>query len=342
MPLRVAVVGLGYWGKHYLRITTQSPACTLVAMCDAWEEALKRHGPSYPEVKQCTSVDQLLELNLDAVVVATQASYHYDVVKKLLAGGVSVLVEKPLTVLLEHAEDLMKTAEEHKVTLMVAHTFLFNSSVLKMKEEITEGVAGTLYNLYATRTNMGPFRKDVNAIWDLAPHDVSIFNYLLDGPPEWVSANGSKPLKTGLEDVGFITCGYKNDVLGHIHVSWADPRKVRDVTVVGSKARINFNDMDAGQSVKIYMKSVSNETQEGGDSYGEHNLVVRDGDILIPAFPMKEPLSTQFAFFLERVSAKDIKQFRSDAQFGVDVVRTMVAIDESIKNDGKRVYLSKK
>lgn len=345
--LRVGVVGLGYWGKHYLRLVTQSQQGALAAICDAFPQALETHKPNYPSATPCSSVDELIKLKLDAVIVATQATFHFDVVKQCLENGVHVLCEKPLTVELKHSEELIEVAKKHNTTLMVGHTFLFNSGINKVKSLVDEDVAGQIYTMYATRTNMGPFRKDVNALWDLAPHDVSIFNYIVGSEPEWVQAAGSNPLGTELEDLGFITLGYANKVIAHIHVSWLDPLKVRQVTIVGSKARIFFDDMQAGQQVKIYHKSVENHSLTENTSlkemtFGEAKLVINDGDIVIPHFKTGEPLKDQLSYFFDNViQAKEGKatQIRSDAAFGTSVVRTMAAIDKSLKSNGQRVVL---
>ncbi|MCB0214358.1 MAG: gfo/Idh/MocA family oxidoreductase, partial [Anaerolineae bacterium] len=190
---------------------------------------------------------------------------------------------------------------------------------------------GQIYYLYARRTNLGPIRRDVNALWDLAPHDISIFNYLLDSVPEWVSAVGVKALGNCREDVGFISLGYPNGVVGHIHVSWADPNKVREVVVVGSDRRIVFDDLNALERVKIFEKGITSTSGEA-TSFGEFQFMIRDGDIISPRVEVNEPLKTQCIHFLECV-AHNFIPFTS-GQAGKEVVQVMEAIDLSLQYHG--------
>src|SRR5205085_1493402 len=207
---------------------------------------LKEVARRFPNVSLTTQIDDLItQSDVQGVVVCTEATSHFHVTRRLLLAGKHVLVEKPLTTTSAHAEKLMELADLRSATLMVGHTFIFNAGVRKVKEYVKQDT-GRVYYLYARRTNLGPIRRDVNALWDLAPHDIAIFNYLLDAAPEWVSAVGGKVLGNSRDDVGFVSLGYPDNILGHVHVSWADPDKAREIVVVKSDRRILFNDLNVG------------------------------------------------------------------------------------------------
>ncbi|MCK5343703.1 MAG: Gfo/Idh/MocA family oxidoreductase, partial [Candidatus Heimdallarchaeota archaeon] len=269
--------------------------------------------------------------DIDAVVVATPASTHYRIVKDALEAGKDVLAEKPLTLIPEESFDLAETAKKEKKILMVGHTFLFNSGIAKLKECVDNGELGKIYYMNATRTHLGLVRNDVNAIWDLAPHDVSIFNYLLGKSPISVNAIGSCHLKDDREDVAFINLIYPDDVIANIHVSWADSNKERTVRVVGSESRVVFNDMDNLERIKIYKKGI--KVSEEYDDFGEFQLHLRDGDIVSPKIPTAEPLKEECVYFLDCVRTR--KKPITDGMNGYDVVKVMCAIERSIKNKGK-------
>ncbi|MGH9896191.1 MAG: Gfo/Idh/MocA family protein, partial [bacterium] len=221
----VAILGCGYWGINYVRVFSELPEARVVVVCDERAERLQDVERRFPGVDVSTQLDVALRHEgIDAVVVCTNASTHYVVTRAALRAGKHVLVEKPLTTVSSDAEDLIALAESKSATLMVGHTFVYNPGIRKVKEYIQQ-VGGEVYYLYSSRTNLGPIRRDVNALWDLAPHDVAIFNHLLDSTPEWISAVGAKVLRNCREDVGFISLGYRDNIVGHIHVSWADPQK---------------------------------------------------------------------------------------------------------------------
>lgn len=331
----IGIIGCGYWGIHYVRIFSELPNSQMVRVCDLSEERLNRVRQRFPSVETCNAIRQLLDdARIGAVVVATPSSTHYEIAKECLLHDKHVLVEKPFVMEVAEGEELIDLADERNRVLMVGHTFLYNSGIQKMKECIWDNDFGEIYYLHATRTNMGPIRKDVNALWDLVPHDLAIFGGLLGIQPTWVTAVGAKLLRNSREDVGFVTLTYPNGVVGHIHVSWADPNKVREVVVVGSKKRLVFNDLDNLERVRIFEKGVS-PSKTDANSYGEFQFLMRDGDIISPKVEASEPLKNQCVHFLDCVAEGVIPL--SDGQNGLDVVRVLVAIDESVRRNGAPV-----
>jgi predicted dehydrogenase len=330
--LCIAIVGCGYWGVNYVRIFNELPETRVVAVCDESPDRAKVTKRWFPNVQFFTELASLIEDPVvDAVVVCTPASTHYAITRQCLAAGKHVLVEKPITTSVPDADDLISLAEAHGVVLMVGHTFLYHSAVRRLKEYIRQGEAGRVYYLYSRRTNMGPIRHDVNALWDLSPHDITIFNYLLDQNPEWVSAVGAKVLRNGREDVGFVSLGYSPDVVAHIHVSWADAYKVREVVVVGSEKRIVFNDVNPLELVRVFHKGVT-LIESDAPTFGENQLQMRDGDIVSPRIEVSEPLKNQCSHFVDCIRTGN--QPLTDSRAGRDVVRVMNAIDASIKQKG--------
>lgn len=333
----VAVVGSGYWGVNHIRVFHELPGAHLHAICDQNTERLHEIGRRFQPAVLTGNLDDVLRMpGVDAVVVCTGATSHYAITRRCLLANKHVLVEKPLTTRAAEAEELGDLAAARNLVLMVGHTFLYNAGVRKIKEYISSGDIGRVYYMYATRTNLGPIRTDVSALWDLAPHDISIFNYLLDSTPTWVSAVGARVLRNGRDDVGFISLGYASGVVGHIHVSWANPNKVREIVVVGSNERIVFDDISATERVRVFEKGVASIEHEAS-SFGEHQLLMRDGDIISPKIEASEPLKNECVHFLECVSCN--RPPLTGAREGIDVVRVMEAIDRSLAARGTPVEL---
>ncbi len=337
MNFGIGVIGCGYWGKHYVRIFQELPQTRVVQASDLSDESLQIIHKYHPAVGLTRDYrDILKDPSIDAVIVATPATKHYEIAKECLQAGKHVLVEKPLATTLEDGERLVELSYKHDRTLMVGHTFLYNSGVRKVRECIESGSAGTIYYLDATRTNLGPIRQDVNALWDLAPHDISIFNYLLDSMPYTASATGAHFLGAEREDVVFVTLMYPNDIIGHIHVSWLDPNKVRQVTVVGSCQRIVFDDLSTIDRVRIFEKGVRADSQEV-DNFGEFRLKVHDGDIISPRIETNEPLKEMCIHFVECMQTGSTP-FTS-GENGLDVVKVLVTIDESLSSNHSSISL---
>jgi len=335
----IGIIGIGYWGMNYLRVFSELPETHVVVVCDRREERLLEASQRHPEVAVCSSLTDALRLaELDAVVVCTEASGHAAIVSECLASGRHVLVEKPMTTKSSDAEDLIAIAQARDLRLMVGHTFLYNAAIRKVKAYTSDGGAGQVYYMYSRRTNLGPIRRDVNALWDLAPHDISIFNYLLDDTPTWVSAVGARPLNDGREAVGFVVLGYESGIIGHAHVSWADPHKVRELVVVGSDKRIMFNDLDSEGPVRVFERGVK-PADSSMTGYGVHQLLMRDGDIVIPHIEASEPLKNQCKHFVECMY--DETEPRTDGQNGLEVVRVMEAVDLSVEKSGAPVRVKR-
>jgi predicted dehydrogenase len=333
--LGIGIVGCGYWGINYARVFSELPDTTVVTICDLDQERLKRVQQRFPLVGTTTDMGQVVDdSRIAAVVVATPSSTHYEVARRCLVLGKHVLIEKPFVMCVAEGHELIDLATTSPAVLMVGHTFLYNPGIQRMKEFMASDDCGEVYYLHATRTNLGPIRHDANALWDLAPHDVSIFNYLLEQQPVSVTAVGMKSLHNSREDVGFVTLTYPSGILGHIHVSWIDPDKVREVVVVGSKRRIIFNDLNNLERLRIFEKGVA-PVADDINGYGEFQLRIRDGDIISPKVDTSEPLKNECSHFIDCIRRQQTPL--SDGRHGLDVVRVLVAIDESLKRQGAPV-----
>ena len=335
----VGIVGCGYWGKNYVRVFSELPQARVIQACDAVSERLELIETSFPAVKTGMSLDVLLSSEyVDAVIVATPAGDHYSTVRACLSAGKHVLVEKPLALTIEECEKLIQLSKKRNRILMTGHTFLYNAGVRKMKACIADASFGHMYYLHATRTNLGPIRHDVNVAWDLATHDVAIFNYLLNNLPHEVCGHGARVLGNNKEDVLFVTLRYAENIIANIHVSWVDPNKVRQVVAVSSQKRIVFDDLRTIDRVRIFDKGVSAQPQDT-DGFGEFRLVVHDGDIISPKIEPSEPLKNQCIHFLDCIKAS--KSPLTDGQNGLDVVRVMTAVEESLRQNGNFVNVIK-
>jgi predicted dehydrogenase len=336
--LGVIVVGCGYWGINYVRLLSELPETKVALVVDKDPARLDKVQERFPNVPVSTDLSDALNANgVDAAVISTSANTHYQIACRCIEAGKHVLIEKPMTTTSEDARSLIDVAASMNVKLMVGHIFMFNAGVRKVKSYIVQGKIGQVYYLYSQRTNLGPIRTDVNAMWDLATHDVSIFNYLLDSTPEWVSAIGLQVLQPCCEDVGFMTLGYPDNRLAHIHVSWADPNKVRELVVVGSNQRVAFNDLNPLEMVRVFEKGVSSSAEADISTFGEYKFAIRDGDIISPHINNLEPLKAQVLHFVECI--REDRTPISDGLNGLEVVRVVEAANQSIEYNGSPVSL---
>lgn len=332
----IGVIGCGAWGANHLRVFSQLPEARLVAAADSDPERRAAVSRIYPGVEVLADAGQLLNReDIRAVVIATPTQAHHQLVKDALLAGKDVLVEKPLTITSEQSRELVQTARSAGRVLMVGHVFLFNPGVTYLKDYLQSGRLGRVLYFYAERTNLGPVRSDVNVIYDLASHDISILNYLLGSAPLAVNARGASYLQSGIDDVAFCTLEYPGQMIANLHVSWLHPSKVRQLTCVGAERMVVFNDLPSlGGPITIYEQKTPKLNY---DDYGHFQWVVRQGDIHIPNISMTEPLREQAGAFLEAVGAGRAKI--ADGAFGAEVVEVLEALSESSRRRGELVTL---
>ena len=340
--IKIGQIGCGYWGPNLLRNFFDNPGAEVkyVAETDPARQAyIKSRYRGIEVVADRSAIYD--DKSVDAVVIATPARFHYQHTKEALLSGKHCFVEKPLAMATSEAKDLVSIAESRELKLMIGHVFLYNSAVRKLKEEIDKGTVGDIYYIYSQRLNLGRIREDVNAMWNFAPHDVSIFLYLIDSQPRWVSAVGACYVQPDVEDVVFLTMGFENGVVANVHISWLDPNKVRRMTVVGTNQMIVYDDV-ADYKIQIYDKGIK-KVQIGQslgdfDSFGKFQLIHRAGDLLIPKIDFQEPLAAETNHFIEAV--REDKRPLTDGYHGMEVTRILEAGTKSIKNNGARIDLS--
>lgn len=336
-PLRVAVVGLGHWGPNHARHFSR--LANLVALCDAQAARLHQVGQLYPSARCFQDYSQMLkECALDAVIIATPTSSHEKLVMAALQSGKHVLCEKPLALCTKTAKCICEKARKQKRVLMVGHTFLFNAGIRYLRKFILQGHHGRLYYLHAKRTHYGLFRPDVNVVWDLASHDIAIFNYLLKSEPIEVSAVGFDWLRSGIHDLSFISLRYPKRVIAHIHVSWLDPKKEREIMVVGDKKMAVWQDIGSPGPVALYDRYVIRKKPLLRE-FGDFQLFPREGDITIPKIDMEEPLLVQAREFVDAIQHR--RQPLSNGLFATRVVQALEAVNTSIHLRGKPVVIPK-
>ena len=335
--LGVAVVGCGHWGPNHIRNFSSHKQAKVLYCVDSNPKRLESTRDLFPMVEATDDLQRVFDdQQVKAVVIATPTATHFDLTKKALLAGKHVLCEKPLAASVAEATELLALATRTGLVLMVGHVFLFNAGIVKLRELISSDELGRLYYLHATRTNLGPIRQDVDCVWDLATHDISIFNYLLGQPPREVSARGGYYLQEGKADVAFITLTYPDQVLANIHVSWLDPKKVRQVTVVGDRKMVSWDDMTTTGPIMIYDKKVLR--QAFYRDFGEFQLVTKEGDVLIPHVRAEEPLRAQTNYYISAVAKGKLDL--CGPKEGVAVVRVLEAITQSIKAGGTPVSVA--
>jgi predicted dehydrogenase len=324
--LNIAVIGCGHWGPNHVRIFNFFPQSDVVMAIDSDVEKVNSIKKLYPHIT-CESDyrNALSNDNVDAVVVSTPTSTHYPIVSDALRAGKHVLCEKPLCTTVKETEDLGRLAEDNNLTLAVGYVFLFNNGIIKLKELIQNGDLGSLYYMSIARTNLGPIRTDVNVVYDLITHDISILNFLLESRPDSVSAVGGAFLNRNVEDVAFVTLAYPDGLVVNLRASWLDPHKVRQITVVGDKTMALWDDLEPLGAIKIYNKGVVQPPSY--TDFAEY-IHLREGDITIPKIPFSEPLKNQNQHFLSNITQKEKPV--NDANFEIDVIRVIESVNKSI------------
>ncbi|MFM8572256.1 MAG: Gfo/Idh/MocA family protein [Pirellula sp.] len=327
--VRVGVIGCGHWGPNQIRTFYFHPSSTLVRICDRDPGRLVGVSKNYPDVQTTTESREITRAtDIDAVIITTPASTHYALVKDALEHGKDVLCEKPLTIASAEAYELAEIAERNGRILMVGHIFLFNAGIFRLKSLISEGSLGDLRYMHAVRTNLGPVRADANAIYDLASHDISVFNYLTGATPKVISAAGRCYLQPAVEDFGFIALEYPSGVFGHIHVSWLDPKKIRKLTVVGTQKMVTWDDLSSQGPIEIHSKKGEQRLDE---STGVVSVSIVDGDVQLPLVKSTEPLKQQADHFLSSVVTR--RNPVIDGRSAANIVETLEQIDAILRRE---------
>ncbi len=336
--VKLGLVGCGYWGPNLLRNYASIDGVDVMAVADRAEGRRAFVSKNYPSIRLVDDGAEIIDdPNIDAVAIATPAATHAALAKKALLAGKHVFVEKPLALTTADAVELCELAESRRQTLMVGHSFLYNEAVRELKRRIDGGDLGNLHYLYSQRLNLGIVRGDVDAAWNLAPHDVSIGNYLLDGPPAEVSAQGIRALQPGdggLDDVVFMTLRYPNGVVMHVHVSWLDPQKVRRMTVVGDRRMIVYDDVSSDK-LWIYDKGIVKGDPvplEQPTEFARFKMITRAGDLTVPNFKVPEPLNVQCRHFVDCVAHS--KMPLTDGRDGLAVTAVLEAAGRSARANG--------
>jgi len=316
----IAVAGCGYWGKNLVRNFAELGA--LHTVCDSSRETLEQLVITYPSVKGETDFSKVLSNDeIEGVVIATPAAQHYIMATEALLAGKDVFIEKPFTSSTAEAEELLRISEKQNRVLLVGHLLLYHPALQTLKKYVDSGELGDIYYVYSTRVNLGQIRRDENALWRLVPHDISMFAYLLGGTPQVLSAGGASYLQRGFIDVVFVTLKF-NNALAHVHASWLDPHKIRQLTVVGSKRMAVFDDMEPEYKLQIYDKAVAGDT-----------LSIKSGQAVFPQCALTEPLLLECRDFIHSIAER--KKPLADARMGLTVVKALEMAENLMSNGSK-------
>ena len=334
--IKVGIIGYGYWGPNLVRNFMNVEGCTVTHICDLDNKKLETAKKKYPSINTTNSIDQIFENSeIDAIVIATPVSTHYDLASKSLESNKHTLVEKPLTNNVEQAQILGKKAKDKNKILMIDHTYLYTPAIQKIKELIDSDSLGEIQYIDSTRINLGLFQTDVNVMWDLAVHDIAICCYLLKEKPISVQAVGISHTENGLENMAYITLHYNTKKIIHFNCSWVSPVKIRYMLIGGNKKMIVFNDLETTEKIKIYDSSYKNKFDP------EHTKKFltdyRIGDIFIPKIPQIEGLKNMAEDFIS--SIQNNKEPISNFNLGLEIVKILESAQKSIKNDGQMVIL---
>ncbi len=336
IKMKIAVIGCGFWGPNLVRNLSQLNKVDELFCCDLDPKKIERIKTLFPFVKVLEDYKKLLEMpNLDGVVIATPVYSHYPLAKEFLEHGKHVMVEKPMTHSLESSLDLIKTAEEKKRILMVGHTFEYTAAVNKIKEIVESGELGRILYVSCTRVNLGLFQKDINVVWDLAPHDISIILYVLGQFPVSVNCQGKAHYKSDIEDVATTSLNFNNGLIAFINNSWLDPKKIRNTTIVGTRKMLVYDDIEPQEKIKIYDKGL--EIPPYYDTFAEFHFSYRSGDTYSPRIDEYEPLRKECDIFLECIKKEICPP--TDGYNGLRVVAILEASSKSLKQAGRKVTL---
>jgi predicted dehydrogenase len=334
--IKVGVVGCGYWGPNLIRNFRSLPDCHLKMMCDVSEARLKHLATLYPEVEGSTDFHHMLNgAGLDAVVIATAVRFHFTMAKASLMAGKHTFIEKPMAASSVECEELIAIAREKGLILMTGHTFLYSPAVRKIKDIINTGDIGEIRYISARRLNLGLFQKDINVAWDLAPHDISIIQYIMGEQPVTINCRGSAHITPGIEDVTTMCLSFEKQRTAIIHSSWLDPRKVREMTIVGSKRMIVYDDVVQQEKIRIFDARV--ERPPHYDTFAEFHYAYHYGDVYVPYIKQEEPLKVECQHFLDCIRHGTAPL--TSGQRGLELVQILEASSESLKQGGGPVSL---
>jgi predicted dehydrogenase len=337
-PIVVGVVGCGYWGPNLVRNFKSLPNCELRAMCDLSQARLNHMRGLYPDVEGVTDFPHMLNgVGVDAVVVAAPVKHHFPLAKAALLAGKHTLIEKPMASSSAECEELIEIAQSKGLVLMVGHTFLYSAAVRKIAEIVQAGDLGEIRYINSRRLNLGLFQKDINVAWDLAPHDISIILHILEEFPQVVNCQGNAHVTPGIEDVTNISLTFRHKRFATIQSSWLEPRKVREMTIVGTRRMIVYDDLETNEKIRIYDTRV--ERPPHHDTFAEFHYSYHYGDIYIPYLKQEEPLRGECQHFLECIE-KGTEPLTSGHK-GLDLVRILEAASTSLKNQGAPVKFSR-
>jgi len=334
--VRVGIVGLGYWGPNLVRNFSELPESEVTALCDIDADRLQKVSSRFPRALATADVDEVLDRDwVDAVVISTPTRTHYSLARKALEKGIHVFTEKPMATSIAECEELIKLSKKNGTKLFVGHIFLYNAAVQKLKEYVTNGELGNICYIFSSRLNLGPVRTDVNALWDLATHDISIILHLIDSEPVSVNCQGLAYLNNKIHDVCTVTIHFKNGCMAILHSSWLDPNKVRQMTVVGDRKMAVYNDIDPLEKIKIYEKGIDKPLYS--DNFGEFQFSYRYGDTFSPRIVEAESLKAECQHFIQCV--QNGVEPRTNGLNGMEVVNVLTGADHSLHNGGGKVLL---
>ena len=335
----IGIIGCGYWGPNLLRNFAESEKAELRWICDLEATRLAAIGRRYPGTRATTDYQDLLaDANLDAIVVATPVATHYAIAREALLAGKHVLIEKPLTACVREAEELIKLSEESGLTLMVDHTFVYTGAVRKIKEIVSGGELGDLLYFDSNRITLGLFQRDINVVWDLAPHDLSIMDFVIDRKPQALTAIGSCHIEKGIENIAYVMLRFPDEFIAHFHFNWLSPVKIRRTLIAGSRKMILYDDIEPTEKVRVYDKGVTSK-RNGTDKEAAYETLVsyRTGDVWAPKLDSTEALRYVCDEFLDSIQQARLPL--TDGAAGLRVVRLLEAAQKSIKQGGCQVTL---
>ncbi|MDQ3134482.1 MAG: Gfo/Idh/MocA family oxidoreductase [Acidobacteriota bacterium] len=337
----IGVIGCGYWGPNLIRNFAEHEAARLSWICDTDEQRLARVGRRYPSARTTPDCRELFaDRQLDAVVIATPVATHFPFAKAALEQGKHVLVEKPFTATRREAEELRQLAEKRGLTLMVDHTFVYTGAVRKIKEIVASGELGDLLYFDSVRINLGLFQRDMNVVWDLAPHDLSIMDFLVEREPVALTATGSCHIEQGIENIAYVMLRFADQFIAHFHFNWLSPVKIRRTLIAGSRRMIVYDDIEPTEKVRVYDKGVTtNRSEIDSDKEAAYRTLVsyRTGDVWVPKLDSTEALQHVAAEFLAAIV--EARRPLTDAAAGLRVVRLLEAAQESINQGGRLIEL---